>query len=106
MSLGERLKELRVRNRKSLQQLAEEIGASKAHIWELETGRAKNPSIELLSLLAKALKASVADLIGENPHGSGEPADVVRMYRELKELTPEDRRVIQTMMDHFLKRKE
>src|SRR5208337_829964 len=106
MSLGERLKELRVRNRKSLQELADEIGASKAHIWELETGRAKNPSIELLSLLAKALRASVADLIGENPDGAGEPADAVRMYRELKELTPEDRQMIQTMMDHFKKRKE
>ena len=106
MVLGERLKALRVKSRKSLQELADEIGASKAHVWELETGRAKNPTIELLLSLAKALNGSVSDLIGENPNDIDEPADVVRMYRELKDLTPEDRQVIQTMMDHFKKRRD
>ncbi len=106
MALGDRLKALRVKSRKSLQELADEVGASKAHVWELETGRAKNPTIELLVSLARALNGSVSDLIGENPNDVDEPADVVRMYRELKDLTPEDRQVIQTMMDHFKKRRD
>lgn len=80
------------------------MGASKAHIWELETARAKNPSIDLLTKLAKCLDVSVSDLIGENPNAEGEDSSILAMYRELKELAPEDRKAIQSMMDHFKKR--
>jgi transcriptional regulator with XRE-family HTH domain len=105
MPLFETLKRFRTRSRKSLQEVAEEVEASKAYIWELETGRATNPSIELLKKLAKCLGVSVADLIEENPQGGDERPELVTMYRELKELTPEDRQAIQTMMDHFRRRR-
>ena len=105
MPLFETLKRFRTRSRKSLQEVAEEVDASKAYIWELETGRATNPSIELLKKLAKCLGVSVADLIEENPQGQDERPELVTMYRELKELTPEDRQAIQTMMDHFRRRR-
>jgi len=105
MALAERLKELRVRTNKSLQEVADEVGASKAHIWDLETGRAKNPSIDLLIKLSRCFKVSVADLVGETPHGEDEPADLVAMYRDLKQLSPEDRQAIQSMMDHFRRRR-
>jgi transcriptional regulator with XRE-family HTH domain len=104
MSLGAKIKELRVRKKKSLQQVADEIGSSKAHIWDLETDRAKNPSIDLLTKLSKCFEVSVADLVGENPGGEGEDPQLVAMYRELKELSPDDRKAIQSMMDHFRKR--
>lgn len=103
MSFAARLKELRVKTNKSLQQVADEVGSSKAHIWDLETGRAKNPSIELLKKLADCFRVSVADLIGELPPGEDEP-ELVAMFRDLKDLTPEDREVIKTMMTHFRKR--
>jgi len=105
MPLFETLRRFRTRSRKSLQEVAEEVDASKAYIWELETGRATNPSIELLKKLAKCLGVSVADLIEENPQGQDERPELVTMYRELKELTPEDRQAIQTMMDHFRRRR-
>ncbi|MCW2318612.1 transcriptional regulator with XRE-family HTH domain [Rhodoblastus acidophilus] len=105
MSLATRLKEARIRTKKSLQEVADEIGASKAHIWDLETGRAKNPSIDTLTKLATCLGTSVRDLIGENPEAEGENPEIVRMYRELKELTDDDRAAIQAMMDHLKKRK-
>lgn len=104
MALAARLKELRVRTRKSLQDVADEVGASKAHIWDLETARAKNPSIELLTKLAKCFSVSVADLIGENPGGPDEQPELIAMYRELKNLSEEDRKAIQSIMDHFKKR--
>jgi transcriptional regulator with XRE-family HTH domain len=104
MELAAKLRQLRGKTRKSLQDVADEIGSSKAHIWDLETGRAKNPSIELLTKLAKCFDVSVADLIGENPQAADEKPQLVRMYRELKELSEEDRKAIQTMMDHFRKR--
>lgn len=106
MSLAARLKMLRIKKGKSLQQLADDVKSSKAHIWDLETGRSKNPSMELLASLAKALGVSIADLVGENPQGEGEDPQVVAMYRELKDLTPEDREVIQKVIDGFKRKNE
>ena len=99
MALAAKLKQLRTATRKSLQDLADEVGASKAHIWDLETGRATNPSIELLTKLSRALNVSVAELIGESS-ASDEP-ELLAMFRDLKTLSPDDRKAIQGMMDHF-----
>ena len=104
MSLAARLKEQRIKKGMSLQDVADAVGASKAHIWDLETGRAKNPTIELLIKLAKAFSVSVADLIGENPAGEGEDSILLAMYRELQDLSPRDREAIQKMVDHLKSR--
>lgn len=104
MTLAAKLKELRLRKNKSLQQVADEVGASKNHVWDLETGKSKNPSIELLTKIAKCFGVSVSELIGENPTGPSEDPGVVAMYRELKELSPKDREAIQLMMDHLKSR--
>jgi transcriptional regulator with XRE-family HTH domain len=104
MALAEKLKALRVKTNKSLQDVATEVGASKQHIWDLETGRAVNPGIDLLTKLSRCFNVSVADLIGETPEGSDEPSELVAMYRDLKNLSPADQQAIQDMMRHFLKR--
>jgi transcriptional regulator with XRE-family HTH domain len=104
VALAERIKELRVKKKLSLQDVADAVGASKAHIWDLETGRAKNPSIELVTKLARCFDVSISDLLGENPGTDGAESQLVAMYRDLKELTPDDRKAIQSMMDHFRKR--
>lgn len=104
MTLASKLKALRLKKNKSLQQVADAVGASKNHIWDLETGKSRNPSIELLTKLAKCFGVSVAELVGENPTGKGEDPQVVAMYRELKELNPKDREAIQRMMDHLKSR--
>jgi transcriptional regulator with XRE-family HTH domain len=104
MALRDNLRKHRERSRKSLQQVADDVGASKAHIWELETGRAKNPSIELLTKLSKTFDVSVSDLIDENPGAPDDSPELVALYRELKELSEADRRAIQNMMDHFRNR--
>jgi transcriptional regulator with XRE-family HTH domain len=101
MALASKIKELRLKKKKSLQDVADEVEASKAHIWDLETGKSKNPSIDLLTKLAKCFGVSVAELIGENPAAKGVDPQVVAMYRELKELSPADRQAIQVMMDHL-----
>jgi transcriptional regulator with XRE-family HTH domain len=71
----------------------------------LETGKSKNPSIDLLTRLAKCFGVSVAELIGENPAAKDVDPHVVAMYRELKDLSPADRQAIQTMMDHLKTKK-
>ena len=61
MALASKIKELRLKKKKSLQDVADDVGASKAHIWDFETGKSSNPSIELLTKLAKCFDVSVAD---------------------------------------------
>lgn len=98
MALADRLKEFRMKKRMSLQDVADQVGASKAHIWDLETARSKNPSIELLKGLANCFGVGVSDLIEENPTADDEGSRVLGMYRELKGLSERDLDVIQQMV--------
>ena len=106
MSLATKLKELRGKNRQSLQDVADAIGASKTHVYDLETGRSTNPSIDLLTKLATHFRVSIADLVGENPEGEHEDPALVAMYRDLKTLAPQDRETIQMLMDRLKVPKE
>ncbi|MBA4385350.1 MAG: XRE family transcriptional regulator [Anaerolinea sp.] len=98
MALGSRLKELRLRKGSSLQHVADSVGASKAHIWELETGKSKNPSVELLSGLARYFDVPIATLVGENPNVIGEDPELITMYRDFKGLESNDRQTIRNIM--------
>lgn len=98
MSLGARLKELRVRKGESLQQVANAVGASKAHIWELEKGTSKNPTIEMLTNIAVHFDTSLAVLVGEDPNAPGEDTELVAMFRDFKGLDDRDRAWIRTLM--------
>lgn len=104
MALGAKLKQLRIRKGKSLQQVADAVGASKAHIWELETGKSRNPSMDMLTKLADYFEVSVAFLVGEDPNAPDESQELVAMYRELKGLSERDRDTIRTLMHQFKSR--
>lgn len=84
MSIGAKLKELRLRKGSSLQHVADAVGASKAHIWELESGKSHNPSLDLLRRLAEHFGVTVAGLVGETLDGGDE--QLMKMYRDLKGL--------------------
>jgi transcriptional regulator with XRE-family HTH domain len=96
MSLGARLKQLRIKKNRSLQEVADAVQASKAHIWEIEKGRSKNPSMDLLNRLAENFEVSVSYLVGENLNE--EEADLVAMYRDLKRLTRDEREKMRAIM--------
>lgn len=104
MSFASRLHELRVANRLSLQDVADQVGMSKAHVWNLEKGLSENPSIEMVRKLAVLFKVGVADLVGENPGGKSEEPEMVAMFRDLKGLNPRDRELISNLMQQ-MKRK-
>lgn len=106
MPLKDRLRELREEQRLSLQDVADRVGASKAHIWDLEQGRSTNPSLELMRKLADCFKVSVANLVGENPTGDAGDARVVGMYRDLKDLSDRDLDVIQQMVERLKQKGE
>jgi transcriptional regulator with XRE-family HTH domain len=59
MSLSEKLKMLRQKTGQSLQQVADGVGVSKVHIWELEKGTSQNPSLDLLRRLAAHFKVPI-----------------------------------------------
>jgi len=101
MALADRIKLFRMKKKMSLQDLADAAGVSKAHIWDLETARSKNPSIELLTTLANKLDVAVSDLVGENPEQDEEGSRVLGMYRELKDLSGRDLDVIQSMIERL-----
>jgi transcriptional regulator with XRE-family HTH domain len=105
VKLGAKLKQLRIKNNKSLQEVADAVGSSKAHIWDLEKGNSSNPTMELLLKLATFFKVGVADLVGENPNAREENPEMVAMYRDLKTLTDDDRKMLQVMIEQFKSRK-
>lgn len=55
LTLGEEVKLARSFNRMSLQEVADASGFTKSHVWEVEKGRARNPTIGMVSGLSKAL---------------------------------------------------
>ncbi len=101
MAFGSKLKELRLKKGQSLQQVADAVEASKAHIWELETGKSRNPSLGLIKRLADHFKISVATLIGETPSDAD---DFLVMFRDMQSLDEDDRRMIQVLIDGYKQR--
>ena len=105
MSLALRLQKLRTAKQQSLQHVADAIGGSKAHIWELEKGTAKNPSIDLVRKLANHFEVSIASLVGEKPDEDSDDEQLLVMYRDLKSLHPLDREVFGDLIKGMLKRR-
>ena len=96
MGIGTRLKQLRAKSNQSLQEVADAVGSSKAHIWEIERGGSKNPSMELLTRLADHFNISVSALVGEEPP-SDEHEGLIVLYRDLKDLSESDRDYIKQL---------
>lgn len=66
-SIATRLAYLRFKSGKSLQEVADIIGCSKAHVYEIETGKQDNPSIKYLLASAKHYGVTLMFLVGEQP---------------------------------------
>jgi transcriptional regulator with XRE-family HTH domain len=82
MSIGDKIKSLRAKKRESLQQVADAVGVSKAHIWDLERGSSANPGLELLKKIANHFQVTVAYLADdvEVP----EDATTLQFFREFE----------------------
>lgn len=104
MALGVKVKELRMKRGLSLQQVADGVGSSKAHVWEIETGKNKNPSIDSLNKLAVFFDVSVSYLIGEDPNSESEEPELIAMFRELKGLSTTDREKMREIMKVVFKK--
>lgn len=99
MSFAHKLHDLRIAQRRSLQNVADAVGISKAHVFNLEKGITANPSMDLVKNLAELFRVRVSDLVGENPDAEDEPAEMVAMFRDLKNLGEPEREMIRMLME-------
>ncbi len=105
MQLARKLNQLRLKSGESLQDVATAVGVSKAHVWELEKGRAENPSMALVTRLADHFGVSLGYLVGEDLDAPDADDDLVRMFRQAQELDPADRRILDAMVQQFRQRR-
>lgn len=105
MTLASKLRELRIAKRLSLQDVADAVDISKAHVFNLEKGITKNPSMDLVNKLADLYRVRVSDLVGENPDAEDQPAEVIAMFRDFRDLTKEDREMIGMMIETMKKKR-
>ncbi|MEW9855883.1 helix-turn-helix domain-containing protein [Novosphingobium sp. M1R2S20] len=59
-----RIKETRAARKMTLDEVAEASGFTKSHVWELERGKSRNPTVRAVWSLAHALGVSPAYLLG------------------------------------------
>jgi transcriptional regulator with XRE-family HTH domain len=107
MAIGDRLRELRIAKGQSLQQVADAIGASKAHVWELETNRSQNPSLDLLKKLAVHFGTNVSYLICEVEQ---DPTQVDKFFHRNRQkfaaLEEGDYKIFEQLLDMAARKKE
>ena len=106
MKIGEKLFSLRQKSGQSLQQVADAVGVSKAHVWEVEKGRSANPSFDLVRKLAGHFGVGIDVLAGDGDEPDGDVLQVQRINRGLDELSPGDRTVVEAMIAAMKNRAE
>ena len=104
-ALGDRINRLRLKKGDSLQDVANAVGVSKAHIWELEKGRTDNPAMALVTRLADHFAVTVSYLVSEDIEASDADADLQRMFRQAQGLDPRDRATLDALLQSFRNRK-
>lgn len=105
IKLAARLNRLRLRKGESLQAVATAVGVSKAHVWELEKGRADNPSMALVTRLADHFGVSIAYMVGEDVAADDADIELARMFRQAQDLEAGDRAILDQLLQSFLGRR-
>ena len=91
-AFGARLRRLREAKKLTLQQVADEVGCTKAYIWELEMKDGQRPSAERVQALARVLGVTMEDIMGEpiEQFPQASPEDVA-FFREYAGMTDEEK---------------
>ena len=63
-TIAKRCIKLREERDMSLQDVADRAGLSKSHVWDLEQGRSRNPTVDTAVRLSRAFGVSLDYLIG------------------------------------------
>lgn len=105
MSLGAKLAQLRLRKGKSLQEVADAVGVSKTHIWQLEKGASQNPSVDLLRKLAEYFSVPLTFLSGDEPEITMEDVEAQQFFRDFKSLNANEQDVLKQTIAVFKNRR-
>lgn len=106
MKLGRRITDLRLKKSQSLQQVADAVGVSKAHIWEMEKGRADNPSMALVQRLADHFGVSMGFLVDEDIDAPDADTTLAKMFRQARKLDERELAILDDMVQSLLKRRK
>lgn len=106
MSFGARIAALRRDAKESLQDVAEAVGVTKTHIWELEKGRTANPSLLVIKGLADHFGVSVTSLVDEDVDAKDADQRIASMFRLAKDIDTQDLGHLEDMIQSFLSRKK
>ena len=90
--LGERVRQLREAGGYSLSDLARESGVSRSYLFQVETGQS-SPTEEKLRAIARALGASIVDLLDPEEESANLPEGLADFAQRHK-LGPEDTRML------------
>ena len=82
-ALQENIKRHRKAKGMTLQELADAAGASKSHIFAIETGEIKSPSASLVYQIAVALDQTIESLLGVQCASKTEIRVLMRKYEKL-----------------------
>lgn len=101
MLLGARLAELRLRKGKSLQEVADVVGVSKTHVWQMEKGKSENPSLELLRRISDYFCVPLEFLIGTSGAQSLDDVEAQQFFRDFKSLSEAERQILMQTLNIF-----
>jgi len=104
MSLGSNIKALRLQRGETLQQVADAVGASKPHIWELESGKSKNPGFELLTKIADHFDCSLDYLTGHTSNKTQNTSEAI-FYRDFNSLGIAEQEVVKSLVETLKSKK-
>jgi len=104
MEFSTQLTVLRAEKNISLQKLADAIGVSKTHIWQLEKGITEAPALDIVKKLADFFNVSVGCMLGENIESPNADPMALAMFRKFSELDEMDQKAILQMTDAMLKK--
>ena len=80
LTIGKRVKELRVKNTMTQEQLAEAVDACVGYISKIENNRVNNISLSLACELASVLNVSLGYLVGESTENEMMDEEMLRKY--------------------------
>ena len=89
-TLSERIRFFRKQRGLSLRELAHKAGTSKNHVWSLERGDSRNPTLGVLGGISDALGVPIHVLVGE----ADRPDHLSILCRWVRDLPTEDLKLV------------
>lgn len=84
--IGPFIAKRRAELRLSLDDVAERSGCTKSHVWEMEQGRSRNPTIKMALALCDTLQCSLNTLLGvdvSQPRVTDDEMELIAAFRRI-----------------------